>query len=222
MNHTLNTPAVVVSDRRRKGEIAAVVATGLGKFILMDALDLRFLYISLACLGWLGYILYRASQDKDVLVYWGLNRQAFRRTFLEFLPVALGLAGLFVLIGHQLGTHILSWHILPILLIYPLWGIIQQFIMIGIMARNLKDLQRTHLSDKLIILLTALVFAVVHFPYLWLVVATFFLTLTYTFLYLRGRNLVVMGIFHGWMGAVYFYTIMARDPWLEVFGRFFS
>jgi hypothetical protein len=33
---------------------------------------------------------------------------------------------------------------------------------------------------------------------------TFIMALVYTFLYLRGQNLLVFGIFHGWMGAFIF------------------
>jgi hypothetical protein len=36
---------------------------------------------------------------------------------------------------------------------------------------------------------------------------------------LRIRNVFVLGIFHGWLGALFFYTVAGRDPFLEVFGK---
>jgi hypothetical protein len=54
--------------------------------------------------------------------------------------------------------------------------------------------------------------------FLILVAATFLLAIVYTTLFLKGRNLIVLGIYHGLLGALFFYTIMGRDLFLEVFG----
>lgn len=204
-------------DKLRWLEIAAVVLTGLGKFIFMDLLDLRLLYIVTACLTWMAYVIYRYRKQEGILAYWGWTTKNFGRTVLELLPVALLFAICFIIIGNQLETNILNWNILPILVVYPIWGIIQQFIIVGLIARNLQDLKEQNLSELSIVIITATVFAIVHFPFLWLVIATFLLAIVYTLLYLRGRNLIVLGILHGWMGALFFYTILARDPWVEVF-----
>lgn len=209
---------ITISNERRVFEIVAVIVTGLGKFIFMDLLEMRFPYIAVACTFWLVYIFIRKKEIPQILSYWGLTFKGFGRTFLELLPLAILLAIAFVLLGNRLGTNILNINIIPILLIYPIWGIIQQFIMIGIFARNLKDREPNKLPVAVIVLFTSLLFAVVHFPFQILVVATFFLALVYTTLYLKGRNLLVMGIYHGWMGALFFYTMMERDPFFEVFG----
>ncbi|MFK7807051.1 MAG: CPBP family glutamic-type intramembrane protease [Saprospiraceae bacterium] len=204
------------SDKQRILEIAAVIITGLGKFILMDLLNLRLLYISAAILFWTGYVYYRFRQNSNVLDHWGLNTKHFKQTFRELLPIALILIVAFYLIGNYLGTNVLSWHILPILLVYPIWGIIQQFLIVGLIAGNLRDLNQVKTSIPLIIFFTAIVFAVVHFPFLFLVIATFFMALVYSYLYLHGRNLLVLGMYHGWLGAVFFYTVMGRDALAEV------
>jgi ABC-type Mn2+/Zn2+ transport system permease subunit len=49
-------------------------------------------------------------------------------------------------------------------------------------------------------------------------VATFALGLAYTWLYLRGYNLIALGIYHGWLGGVFFYTVLGRNSYLEAFG----
>ncbi len=210
---------IVISNARRNFEIIAVLVTGLGKFIFMDILEFRFPYIATACIFWILYIFRRKKEIPTILNYWGLNFNNFKNTFFGLLPLAILFSVAFLIIGNKMNTNILNLNIIPILLIYPVWGIIQQFIMIGIFARNMKDNDRTKLPTSVIVLLTAILFAVVHFPFTILVVATFFLAIVYTTLYFRGKNLLVMGIYHGWIGALFFYTIMARDPFLEVFGK---
>ena len=84
--------------------------------------------------------------------------------------------------------------------------------------RNLHDLSSIKIPFWGVVLLTATVFALVHFPSLLLVGATFGLAIIYTALYLRGQNLLALGIYHGWLGGFFFYTLLNRDPWQEVFG----
>jgi hypothetical protein len=211
-----------IENRTRVFEIAAVILTGIGKFVLMDLLQMRFVYISAACLFWGGYMIYQANRNKGIIAYWGLSLRNFNKTFLELLPVAILFVGIFVLVGNQLGTNILSWNIIPILLLYPIWGIIQQFIVIGLLAKNLTDLEKPRMPESLIVFITALIFSIVHYPHFLLIIGTFFLALVYTKLYLKERNLIVLGIFHGWLGAFFFYTILERDPWNEVFGMIFQ
>ncbi|MEO1516019.1 MAG: CPBP family glutamic-type intramembrane protease [Bacteroidota bacterium] len=213
------TTAVTASDRRRLLEIGLIALTGLGKFVFMDWLNWRLPYILTACLFWMGYILYRRRQSPNILSQWGLSTNRFQKTFLELLPLALLSTLAFVFLGEYLETSVLNRNVLPLLLVYPLWGIIQQFLIIGLIAQNLQQLEAVDLSKGWIVLIAALVFAVVHFPYLLLVGGTFVLALLYTWLFLKGRNLVVMGIYHGWLGAFFFYTLLGRDPWNEVFAQ---
>jgi membrane protease YdiL (CAAX protease family) len=87
-------------------------------------------------------------------------------------------------------------------------------------AGNLKDMQRGRFSNAVIIFLTALLFGLLHYPFYWLVLGTFILALFYGYVYLKARNVYVLGIFHGWLGALFFYTVVGRDPFQEVFGKF--
>lgn len=58
-----------------------------------------------------------------------------------------------------------------------------------------------------------------HYPYYWLMIGTTILALLYGFIYLLSRNIFVMGVFHGWLGALFFYTVVGRDPFAEIFGK---
>jgi len=50
-------------------------------------------------------------------------------------------------------------------------------------------------------------------------IPTFVLALVYGYLFLKERNIYVLGFFHGWLGAICFYTIVDRDPFVEIFLR---
>ncbi|MEM6265597.1 MAG: CPBP family glutamic-type intramembrane protease [Bacteroidota bacterium] len=209
----------LIPDQRRWLEITAVVITGLGKFLFMDWLDWRFAYIFSACLFWLIYVVVRYRENPHILTYWGFTFSNFKETFLLLLPFGVVSVVTFLITGELLGTNILSWHILPLLVLYPIWGTIQQFLMVGLVAGNLREMERVKLSHPLIIVLNAILFAIVHFPHVTLAGGTFFLALAYTFVYLRKKNLFVLGLYHGWIGAFFFYTILERDSFMEVFGK---
>lgn len=125
----------------------------------------------------------------------------------------------FFVLGFLQGTIHLSWHLLPILIIYPIWGTIQQFLLIGLVTGNCQDLRNYSMPKAGILLLSALLFAGVHYPHYWLIVATFVLALFYGYIYLQARNVYILGLFHGWLGGFFFYTVVDRDPFVEVFGK---
>ena len=209
-----------ISDQVRWFEIIAVILTGAGKFIFMDWLEWRFIYITTACLFWAVYIYKRHRELPGILAYWGFTKKDFKATFKIILPFGLiGLATFFI-IGYFQNTLILSWHILPLLILYPIWGTIQQFIIIALIAGNLRDMKKISLPKLAIVLITAIVFAIVHYPFLLLVIGTFLLAILYSIVYLKKKNLYILGLFHGWLGAFFFYTVLERDPFLEVFGSF--
>jgi membrane protease YdiL (CAAX protease family) len=166
------------------------------------------------------YVVLQAKADSHVLKYWGFRMDNFRKVMMMILPFGLISVGVFFLIGFYRDTIILSWHIIPILILYPIWGVIQQFLVIGLVAGNLNDVSRRKLNTSVIIIITALLFGFVHYPYSWLMLGTFALALFYGYIYLKERNVFVMGLFHGWLGGLFFYTVVGRDPFMEVFGRF--
>jgi membrane protease YdiL (CAAX protease family) len=84
----------------------------------------------------------------------------------------------------------------------------------------MQHLKKQKLNQPLIIGITALLFGFVHYPDLWLMLGTFVLALVYGFVYLRQRNVFVLGLIHGWLGALFYYTVVNRDPFMEVFGKY--
>jgi len=209
-----------ISDRRRVFEILAVLATGLGKFIFMDALNYKFPFIFISITLWSSYVILRTRNTPSLLSYWGFRKDNFHSAFKLVLPFGIIAIFTFFAIGLWQSTINLTWHIIPILLIYPIWGIIQQFLVIALVAGNLQDLGRKSLKKPTIIVITALLFGSIHYPFTWLIIGTFLLALFYGFVYLRVRNIWVLGLFHGWLGALFFYTVVDRDPFIEVFGKY--
>jgi uncharacterized protein len=206
----------------KQTEIVAVVITALLKVIVMDLLQWKLLFIVAAGGGWILYIAYQTRRNPAILMHWGFRFDNFYRVLKQVVPFAIASVALFFGIGYFRDTLNLSWHIIPILLLYPLWGIVQQFLVIGLVAGNLQDLTPEKRLTFLIIIITAALFGLVHYPFYWLMIGTFLLAILYGIVYLRERNLLVLGIFHGWLGALFFYTVVGRDPYVEVFGKLFS
>ncbi|MDO5979747.1 CPBP family intramembrane glutamic endopeptidase [Flavivirga spongiicola] len=211
-----------ISNKRRLIEILGVVLTALGKFIFMDYLDWRLFYVVFATTLWILYIIFRYKVEKGVIRYWGFRTDNFKYALKLMVPFATISVMLFLGIGHYQNTINITWHILPLLITYPIWGSMQQFLIIGLIAGNLNDLKNRKLSKGFIIFITALLFSVVHFPSIWLMIGTFALALFYGYMYLKVKNIYVMGVFHGWLGALFYYTVVNKDPFQEVFLKFLN
>ncbi|WP_299110888.1 CPBP family intramembrane glutamic endopeptidase [uncultured Winogradskyella sp.] len=210
-----------ISDKVRVLEILGVVITGIGKFVFMDYLNWRLPFVIFTILAWSIYVFYRYKKDKNVLIDWGFRLDNFKLVLRLVLPFALFSIASFFVIGYALGNINLTWHILPLIVTYPIWGSIQQFLTIGLLAGNLKDLKRIKLSKTFIILITAVVFSIVHYPSIWLMTGTFILALFYGYVYLKAKNIYILGLFHGWLGAVFYYTVVNQDPFADVFLKYF-
>ena len=210
-----------ISNKRRILEISAVILTAIGKFIFMDYLNWRFPFVAVAIISWVSYIIYRKSKQPGITKYWGFRTDNFKTVLKKVLPFGLLAVISFLAIGFYQNTINISWHIIPILILYPIWGVIQQFLLIALTAGNLQDLKDQKLNKGFIILLAAVLFGAIHYPYVWLMMATFILAIFYGWIYLKERNLYVLGLFHGWLGGIFYYTILERDPFLEMFGKIF-
>ena len=201
---------------KRIFEIVAVAVTALGKFIFYDLLNQQLTFIILMFLFWGFYISKRIKNQKDILREWGFRLDNFKSIFKIVAPFGVLTLSICFLVGHLQDTININWHLIPILLLYPLFGTLQQFLLMALVAGNLQSLER--FSKPVIILTSSFLFGIIHYPDWWLVFGTFLLALFYSYIYLKNRNLYVLGIFHGWLGAIFYYTVVNKDPFLEVFG----
>jgi uncharacterized protein len=206
-----------ISDRTRAFEITAVILTAGGKFLFMDLLQWRLPFILFTLVAWSIYAYLRWKSEPTVLHYWGFRTDNINRVLRLLRPLGLITVAAFFVIGNIRNSLNLTWHIFPILITYPVWGTIQQFLCVGLVAGNLQHMRRP-VNKQLIILQTAIFFSLVHYPNLWLMIGTFVLALVYSACYLRERNLYALGLIHGWLGGLFYYTVVGRDPFMEVFG----
>lgn len=213
----MSYPFDSITNRTRILEIVAVVLTGLGKLVFVNYLNLKFWYIVAACLLWVGYVVFRSVKQPGILNYWGFTNNNFKRSISFLAPLALISIISFFLYGYTQNSTILNWHILPVLIVYPIWGTIQQFLMVGLVAGNMSDLKGKNIPLVIIIIVTSITFSIVHVPSLLLVLATLLLAIVYTLHYLKARNLWTLGLFHGWLGGLFYFIVLGRDPWVEVF-----
>jgi uncharacterized protein len=197
-------------------ETTAVLATGFCKYIFVDLLHLKFWYILFTSFCWVTYVIIQSRRNKSLLRYWGFTSDSFFQCFLRLLPVALICIVGFALWGSFNGTIVFNWHIVPILILYPLWGIIQQFLIVSLIAGNLNDVKTLRMPRFVIIILTAIIFSIVHYPSTQLIIGTFILALVYVPVFLRFRNIWVLGLWHGWLACFYYFFVLHRDPWMEV------
>jgi hypothetical protein len=199
---------------RSRWEILAVLLTGLGNFVLADWLGLRLAFVVGACLLWMGFVVIRASVDPSVLVEWGFTTQDFGRSLALLAPALLLAMLCFFAYGMFTGGLLLSWDIVLIFLLYPVWGLVQQFLIVSLLAGSLR--RHTRIPARRIVLLTAVVFAVAHAPSIPLVVAAFFLAAVTTTVYFRTHNLWTLGLFHGWFATGLYFLALGQDPWRDV------
>ncbi|MBN1790009.1 MAG: CPBP family intramembrane metalloprotease [Bacteroidales bacterium] len=208
------------TDKTAYFELAAVSLTVILKFILMDWLSMRAFYIGGICLFWALYFYYRYSRNTAILKQWGFKRFNFRKSGLELLPFLLICICISVIYGVIRKVSVPLNHILPVLVLYPVWGIVQQFMLVNILAENLRNL-RTSLSGKFtVILLTSVIFSLVHYPVYLLMVFTLVMEVLFLKVYFKWRNLWAIGIAHGWAATFIICYILERDLWVELFAWF--
>ncbi len=201
-------------------ELIAVVLTGILKYILMDWLQMRAIYIAGICIFWSAYILYRYSTNREVLKHWGFTRDNFKRSLAFLLPLVVVSITIFLIYAYFNHTLTFTWHILPIICLYPIWGIIQQYLVLGLITNNLVSLVKPRINRLVLIFLISALFGLVHYISTFLMIFTFVMEIVFLLAYFKWRNLWAIGIAHGLIGSFLLYFVLIRDLWSELFAWF--
>ncbi|MBN2489220.1 MAG: CPBP family intramembrane metalloprotease [Planctomycetes bacterium] len=203
------------SCRRAALELGAVMLTGALHLLFEEVLHAKGPFIALALVGWSAYLGLALRRHRGQLAQWGLRLDGLARDSRWPGLVLVCGAGALVAVGACRGTLRLSWHMAPLLVLYPIWGLAQQFLVQAMVARNL----RLWIASPVVVtLIAAALFGASHWPDRFLMAATFALALLFTPLYLRRRSLLPLGVAHGWLGVLAYYWLLGRDPWLELVG----
>jgi len=199
--------------RRAALELAAVVATGGLHLLFESVLHAKAAFIAAAGIGWCSYLVWRARREPDVLRVWGFRRDnlapALRRAALASVPCAAFLLCLTAILGHEIPLVPLAW----MLALYPFWGLVQQFLLQAIVASNIARVAGRKLPA---VLIAATLFGVVHAPDWALCGLTFGVGLIFIPLWFWTPNILPLGLFHGWLGALAYLGVLGRDPWAEI------
>ena len=199
---------------RQWAEMGAVALTGVGHLAASEA-GLSAAYIPVVIGGWGGYVGYRAATEDRFLRELGFTGENLGPAFRDASILAGAATAGMVVIGAAQGTLRLDADMLPLLVLYPAWGITQQMLVQGMVTRHLSD---GGLSPYAVTPISAATFGSVHVPNWELTAATTGLGLGYAALYQKHENLWPLGIYHGVLGAGFYVWVLDRNPWEEMFG----
>ncbi len=195
-------------------EIIAVLITAVSKFLLIDWLHMRSVYILAISIFWIGYILLHRRSANGLEAF---KLHNLKPAILVLLSVILFNSMACVLYASNNSTSNITWYILLVLLLYPLWGIIQQFIMLEVILINLVKAFNGKANTFLWVIIVSILFGIVHYPNFFLMIYTFCLELVLASVYLKWRNLMAIGITHGWVATFLLYFVLERNLWSELF-----
>lgn len=201
------------SRSRAIGELAAVVATGGVYLVFENLLGLKLPFLALCVASWVVYLGIRVKRDPSTLRDWGFRVDTLAASSLAcaaFFAVAAG--------------AILSWRAwkgwpaLPgstslLFLVYPVWGLMQQFLVQSLIAGNL---DRLGAPRAVIVPVAAVLFGLAHAPDAPLMALCAGAGLAWTSIFLRYPNLVPISLTHAWLGSLAYLLILERNPWREM------
>jgi hypothetical protein len=171
-----------------------------------------------ACLFWAGYVIVRVWQSPGILREWGFRGENLWPTTAIALGLFVLIAGSFALYALFRGTFQFPAHTLLLMMSYPFWGVIQQFLALSIVVQNLTRIRFLDNHWIILVFLSAILFSLVHLHDGRELVGTFCLELILIPIFLRYRNLWPLGVLHGWIGGLFYLWVMDRDLWTANFG----
>jgi len=186
--------------------------TAAGKFILADWLGFEGPFVVGAIAFWVLYVLLRYRTDPSILRRWGFRRTGLKEGFVLSGVALLVGASFCIVYAVTTGGGIVNRNLTLILMLYPAWGLIQQFLLVAIFADNVMALTREKTPDFVIVMFSALLFSAIHIPETSLMIATFFLGAVSTLIFFRTRNLWAIGVLHGWFASLFYFLVMEKDP----------
>ncbi|MBL8751545.1 MAG: hypothetical protein JNK78_20495 [Planctomycetes bacterium] len=188
-------------------EIGLVVAAIVLHFVLTRVVGIRGLDIVPITLGVLAYALV-VGRDPAARAGWGTRREGFAACLHDAVPLFVVGAGTCAAIGAVRGFLVVDASLLLTVVLYPAWGIAQQFLVLGLFAHGL---DRIGLSRAIVLAVAGAGFAAVHVPNWSLVAATAVLGPWCAVLFFRHRNLWPLGVAHGVLGALFYRWALGVD-----------
>jgi len=211
MSLTVTAPSPTASWRPAL-EVAAVAATATAH-LAWPLTDLpRAVLVLPLVAAWFAYLGWRARVAPAELRAWGFRREGLLPTVVASAAVlAVGVAA-FTAFAWVSGEGFPPATALITVATYPVWGLLQQALLQGLVTGNLAKLPGRWGHTLPVTLASATLFSLVHWPQTELMVGTFLLGLAFSPIWLRWRNVWPLGVVHGWLGVGVFYVVMGQDP----------
>lgn len=153
------------------------------------------------------------NADKHVLKTYGLRtdnlKEAARLSAAFFAPAAIVILAIFPFTDNPKPPTYFYYTIL----LYPLWGLAQQFMFQSFFHSRLLKLGVAPWS----IFICALVFTLVHLNSEKLLIFAFIGGLFFSYSFYRCPNILPLGFVHGILGAMVYYLILGKDPLKKFF-----
>ena len=141
-------------------EIGAVVLTGAGHLVASRA-GASDVFIPAVVLGWGGYVGYRAATEPGFLGDLGFSGENLGRAARDVALLSGGAALAMGAYGAASGHLRLDPSLVPLLVLYPAWGITQQALVQGFVTRHL---DAAGLPVSVVVPVSAAAFGAVHLP----------------------------------------------------------
>jgi len=210
--------------RRAIIELILVALTGAGHVAIevgtsglkgaADSLNRPQHIYNLIAVGlWGGYLVWRLFTTAGLAREWGFRRDGFGRALGVGVLVGAVAAPALLGYGAWQGRFPLPASFWLVFALYPLWGLAQQFALQCLLTRNLRQVV-PRLFFR--ILAAATIFSAAHFPNYELMALTLAAGLAFTWIYETYGNLWAVGIVHGFLGALAYYTVLGQDPGAEL------
>ncbi|MEN0065240.1 MAG: CPBP family glutamic-type intramembrane protease [Myxococcota bacterium] len=196
-------------------ELAMVSVTALAFLAIPkppDPIEPLATFIVGCMLLWGGYLLANAGERSR---QWGLapTRNLGSIVSVLALPFVILVAagGMW---ATSLGRPLVPRYLWLSMLLYPLWGLVQQWLVQCLFIDNLRVV--AELGRGWLVLIGAIGFGLLHLehPALW--AATSAMGGFYVALFQRYRNLWPLAVVHGWLGSLFYPWILGRNPMAEL------
>lgn len=193
-------------------EVAAVIFTAAIYFLFYELLPGRGPFIVVTFVAWSAYVAFRIRRTPESLRDFGLSTHALRPSAIAASCILVAGVAFCLAAGLSRGGVHFVPHMFVLLLLYPLWGLLQQLLVQAMVVRNLVSI----VSPRVVVAIAAILCGIVHLPHIALALPTAILGAVFALVFLRWPNIWALGICHGWLGVFYYYWVLGRDPWLEI------
>jgi len=226
-------PAIQLRHWERCFEIIATLTTGV--IFIAKLLNPLSIFIASCASVWIAWAIFQfCRHGSRILFVWGVrvDQPNLKHSFV--LPSCFALVAIIAIcIGAAVQDHTIAfdnWHLWLIFTLYPFYGVLQHVMLQSFLMRHLswcitgtdeRSVLRAFLEERRLrhffatlgcILISATAFAFVHWPDPWLMAGTGLMGIPWAIEYLLHRNVLPLGLYHGFVGTLFYFWFMGRDP----------